>query len=179
MSSVTLLLLSGSFTSLYPAFSASANSEPIPQTSKTEAMLPTSFDGISAPKGSVSHNGNDTIVTITDDAMISYYEQQGYSIPVSLLGRSAHNSVTKIIWHGAAKHGNFDLYLSKNTLTLYHALLAAGNLGMIIVNAYFANYPEAALSMVNAIKNTVKAGHTTSGKHYKVRHWSSINVYNQ
>lgn len=179
MDSVTLLLISGSFSSVYPEFSVSANSEVASQTSNTEAMLPTSFDGITAPKGSISHNGNDTVVTITDDAMISYYEQQGYSIPVSLLGRSAHNGVTKIIWHGAAKHGNFDLYLSKNTLTLYHALMAAGNLSMIIVNAYFANYPKAALSMVSAIKNTVKAGHTTRGKHYKVRHLNSIHVYNQ
>lgn len=57
--------------------------------------------------------------------------------------------------------------------------MAAGNLSMIIVNAYFANYPKAALSMVSAIKNTVKAGHTTRDKHYKVRHWNSIHVYNQ
>lgn len=93
------------------------------------------------------------------------------------LGRS--NGVTKIVWHGAAKKGNLDLCVSKNTLEVYHVASAAGNFSMIFINAYFANYPKACLNLVKAMKATVSVGKLKNGVHFRVRHWTSIKKYNQ
>lgn len=178
MFGVALLLLSGGISSATATVTASADA--VGETAdSTNIITPNTFDGIHSPKGTVTYSGDDTIVSITDDDMLNYYGQQDTQSPFLVLAKSAHKGVTKIVWHGAAKKGNVDLYLSQTTLTLYHSLIAAGNLGNVILQSYFANYPKVAKAAVNAIKHTVQAGHITSGKQFKIRHWTSITTSNQ
>lgn len=156
----------------------SSTSPQLPPTTNTNSMTSSYYNGINAPKASISYNGNDTIISINDSDMISYYRSHGILIPLPLLARSS-NGVTKIIWHGAARHGNFDLYISRNTLVLYHALWAAGDLVASIVDAYFGEDGEATKDILAAILNTAKAGSINNGIHYEVHHWTSIKEFKQ
>ena len=85
----------------------------------------------------------------------------------------------EIVWHGAVKKGNADLYLSKSSLVGAHAGVAAANLLLIVVQAYRENYRGAISAMKTAIKQTVTSSKVKSGKIFEMHHWTSIKVKNQ
>lgn len=119
-------------------------------------------------------------MAITDYHMRQLLIKEGVS-PAELghYGFTRSNGVTKIIWHGKARHGNVDLYLSRNTMVMYHALSGAAGLVAIIVEAYFGQYASAAKQFGKVIAETIAAGNTHNGKVFSARHWTDISVHNQ
>ncbi|GAX01674.1 hypothetical protein [Secundilactobacillus silagei] len=99
--------------------------------------------------------------------------------PNVLVVGNRKTGVTKIVWHGAVKKGNADLYLSKSSLVGAHAGVAAANLLLIVVQAYRENYRGAISAMKTAIKQTVTSSKVKSGKIFEMHHWTSIKVKNQ
>ncbi|MEB8400739.1 hypothetical protein [Enterococcus casseliflavus] len=68
----------------------------------------------------ISHEGDETTVTITDSDFKNLLDIKGidssFLSEKNTLMRSSSNGVTKIVWHGQARNGNVDIYLSKNWL---------------------------------------------------------------
>ncbi|GAW99982.1 hypothetical protein [Secundilactobacillus mixtipabuli] len=121
--------------------------------------------------------GNETIMEIKDSALEHAY--LSVLAPNVLVVGNRKTGVTKIVWHGAMKKGNADLYLSKRTLVGAHAGAAAVGLLAIVALTYEENYKKAAKTMGYAIKQTVASSKVKNGKIFEMRHWTSIKVKNQ
>lgn len=121
--------------------------------------------------------GNETIMEIKDSALEHAY--LSVLAPNVLVVGNRKTGVTKIVWHGAMKKGNADLYLSKRTLVGAHAGAAAVSLLAIVALTYEENYKKAAKTMGYAIKQTVASSKVKNGKIFEMRHWTSIKVKNQ
>lgn len=147
-------------------------------TDPSNDFLPTNL----AQYATIDYNEStdETTVAITDYHMRQLLIKEGVS-PAELghYGFTRSNGVTKIIWHGKARHGNVDLYLSRNTMVMYHALSGAAGLVAIIVEAYFGQYASAAKQFGKVIAETIAAGNTHNGKVFSARHWTDISVHNQ
>ncbi|MFC6254986.1 hypothetical protein ACFP1H_10395 [Secundilactobacillus hailunensis] len=121
--------------------------------------------------------GNETIMEIKDSALEHAY--LSVLAPNVLVVGNRKTGVTKIVWHGAMKKGNADLYLSKRTLVGAHAGAAAAGLLAIVALTYGEDYKDAVKAMGSAIKQTVKASKVKNGKIFEMHHWTSIKVKNQ
>lgn len=164
-----------------PAVTAAASVDTTHESGLTEKIPETTGQNIASSGTSVYDQDTDeTIVTITDAEMRQLLIDQGVSpSELGMYGLVRSNGVTKIIWHGKARNGNVDLYLSRNTMVMYHALSGAAGLVGVIVEAYFAQYSAAARQFAKAIAQTIAAGNTTNGKVFTARHWTSISIHNQ
>lgn len=129
----------------------------------------------------VEVNGDTTTVTITDQQLVQYLDDQDIEVPDELRtsAMSRKPGVTKVIWHGAAKNGNVDVYLSKNTLLTLRASYVGAQLVNQIIQLYLGNYWGAAKAMASAIANSIKMATIKHGKVYKVRNWKSFTSVNQ
>lgn len=58
----------------------------------------------------------ETIITISDTDLITLLKENGIDASKINLSKLRANGTTKIVWHGAARNGNIDVYLSKNML---------------------------------------------------------------
>ncbi|MCE4051013.1 hypothetical protein [Bacillus sp. Au-Bac7] len=87
--------------------------------------------------------------------------------------------VTKVVWTGAKKNGNVQLYLSKVALTTIKGIGVAGSMCWYIINMAFQNYVLAARSMAMAIVGTISAGNTKNGRIYTVKSWKYKGFVNQ
>ncbi|MGF3113091.1 hypothetical protein ACQV2X_07795 [Facklamia sp. P12945] len=70
-----------------------------------------------------SENGDETVVTITDDKLIKYFNDLGidtskFSNDSTSMLRRQSNGVTKLVWHGKASKGNEDVYISASTFSI-------------------------------------------------------------
>jgi len=130
------------------------------------------MDQIVADHAIITHNGEDTDITIMDSSVAGAYESVTTGKPYS--ENRKYSGKTRIAVHGALKRGNVDIYIGKNVRTLAHASLGAADLGKIIYHAYGYRYINAVNDLVQASKQAVEAGNTKTGVHIKVRHWTNI-----
>lgn len=121
--------------------------------------------------------GDQTIMEIKDSALEHAY--LSVLAPNVLVVGDRKAGVTKIVWHGALKKGNADLYLSKDTLLGGHAALAATDLLLVVYKTYRFKYKNALNSMRGAISNTVAASKVKNGKVFMLRHWTYAGSKNQ
>jgi len=154
---------------------ASQSDEDGQDTVNMDALSPAQVEEMQqliADHAIVKRNGNETDITIMDSSVIGAYESVTKGTAYS--ENRSYSGKTRFQCHGPLKNGNFDVYLSKLTVTAIHAGVAAGNLALIIFHAYGYHYIKAVKDMANAITNTVKAGNTKTGMHFRVRHWTSV-----
>lgn len=130
---------------------------------------------------SVEFDGETTTVSITDKQLVDYLDSQGAAVPneLRMASMSRAQGVTKVVWHGAAKNGNVDVYLSKNTMVTLRASYVGAQLVNQIIQMYLGNYWGAAKAMASTIANTVKLASVKDGKVFKVRKWTSLTTANQ
>lgn len=121
--------------------------------------------------------GDQTIMEIKDAALEHAY--LSVLAPNVLVVGNRKAGVTKIVWHGAMKKGNADLYLSMSSLVGTHAGAAAASLLAIVALTYLEDYKDAIKAMGTAIKQTVASSKVKNGKIFEMRHWTSIKVKNQ
>ena len=124
---------------------------------------------------------NTTTVTITDQQLVEFMQDQGVEVPQELLNsaRSRAAGVTKIVWHGKARNGNVDLYLSKATMVSLRASYTGGQLVNVIIQLYLESYWGAAKAGASAIANTIKMGSIKHGRKYSLRSWKYKGYVNQ
>lgn len=122
-----------------------------------------------------------TTVTITDQQLVKFMQDQGLEVPQELLNsvRSRSAGVTKIVWHGKARNGNVDLYLSKATMVSLRASYTGGQLVNVIIQLYLGSYWGAAKAGASAIANTIKTGSIKHGRKYSLRSWKYKGYVNQ
>ncbi|WP_207696294.1 hypothetical protein DOK67_0002989 [Enterococcus sp. DIV0212c] len=108
---------------------------------------------------------NDTIVTISDSDLIQLLKNQGVDTSNFKLPMTRANGVSKIVWHGAARNGNVDVYLSKNVL---NGML---NIGVGGIAAIIATVLPGIGTAVGSVVATTIAGHGlfNNGVIYKIR----------
>lgn len=114
-------------------------------------------------------NGSDTTIIVADSVVIGAYDAVITGKPFS--ENRAYHGKTKVVWHGAAKKGNLDVYISQSALGGAYGVAAAGHLIGVLIAGAGENAPVAVKQMVSAIKSTVKAGHLKGGVHFIVRGW--------
>ncbi|MBK5028768.1 hypothetical protein [Enterococcus faecium] len=102
-------------------------------------------------------------------------------MPQKLLNsvRSRAAEVIKIVWHGKARNGNVDLYLSKATIVSLRASYTGGQLVNVIIQLYLGSYWGAAKAGASAIANTIKMGSIKYGRKYSLRNWKYKGYVNQ
>lgn len=141
---------------------------------------------IIAEKATVSYENNDTIVSFSDADVDSAYNDvlYGKSSIVTLAATKPGN--TKIVWHGKAKNGDFDLYLSAKMLNrlkggsislgvsivmgaLALPLGPIGGVAWFTVNAVLKKIIGLA---INANVSHFKAGRVFHVKGWKYKSWS-------
>ncbi len=112
-------------------------------------------------------DGNDTIVTITDNDLKAFLDSKGLDssfIPESNRVKRS-NGVTKIVWHGQARNGNVDIYVSQTWLNnISRAGIGAimGGLGALLPGAGWGT----ALGAIGAI---ISGGNFKHGRVFVVR----------
>jgi len=114
-------------------------------------------------------SGDDTTVMVANSALVGAYDSVTTGKPFSE-NRAYHGS-SKIVWHGPAKKGNFDLYISQSILGGAYGVQAAVHLIGILVEGAGDNVIGAVKQMKSAIVSTVKGGSLKAGLHFVVRHW--------
>lgn len=133
ITSILTMTLIGS--SLLPAATMFAASNNDSQTSTT---IDNDLDFYKNSKYfTVKSQGEDTIITISDQNLVAYMSELGMDVPVELqrMAMSRAAGVTKIVWHGQARYGNVDLYLSQtwlNNCSKMGTSAIVGALGLII-----------------------------------------------
>ncbi|KRL61754.1 hypothetical protein FC69_GL000183 [Latilactobacillus fuchuensis DSM 14340 = JCM 11249] len=161
----TALLLGG------PIVPTIVNASSINETVPTSINTNINSDFNIPMKHTLEVKGMDTIITIQDSDMYAYLQQQGIALSSSVLTRGT--GVTKIVWHGQARYGNVDLYLSKTWLNnISHVSYAA------IYAAMVAMVPSAAVAIA-AISSVINGGNFTSGKIFKIRSFVYAGSSNQ
>ena len=151
----TSILTFGS--AIIPSSAVFANEQSTVNTS-VGSTLPLSVDTYSTT--TYDSATNTTTVTITDQQLVEFMQDQGVEVPQELLNsaRSRAAGVTKIVWHGKARNGNVDLYLSKATMVSLRASYTGGQLVNVIIQLYLGSYWGAAKAGASAIANTIKMG---------------------
>ncbi|WPQ67367.1 hypothetical protein [Weissella paramesenteroides] len=123
---------------------------------------------------STTQEGNDTVRTISDYQVdqalkeaYGYTDSQladmGQQSPNKMLLRKAGS--TKIVFHGAKKNGNFDLYLSASML---NKIKKAGiGVGISIIAAVTGAFPGVGVAVSWAIKKTISTMIVNGGSKFK------------
>lgn len=165
VTAATLMLFSSAILPGVALAGTSTPTQTITQKINTDTSVPM--------KHTTEINGDETIITITDSDMYAYFEAQGISIPKSAMIRGA--GVTKIVWHGQARYGNVDLYLSKgwlNTIAAAGIGAVAGALGALLPGAGWG-------AAIGAISGIIGAQTFSSGKVFKIRSFRYAGMSNQ
>ncbi|HJE02743.1 MAG TPA: hypothetical protein K8U92_02610 [Aliarcobacter thereius] len=110
---------------------------------------------------------NTTTVTISDSNLALFLASQGIDVPNELynLARLRSAGVTKIVWHGKARYGNVDIYLSKAFLTNMSRKSRAaiiGALGGLVTGALGG-------AIIGVIADDIKGKTYKHGKVYVIR----------
>ena len=154
-----------------------------PQISDQQAQ---EIGQIIAEQATVSYENNDTIVSFSDADVDSAYNEVLYGHSPFVTLAATKSGTTKIVWHGKAKNGNFDLYLSAKMLnrlkggsisvgvTIVMAALALplgpiGGVAWFTVNAVLKKIISLA---INANVSHFKAGRIFHVKGWKYKSWS-------
>lgn len=116
------LLLSTSILTLGSAIipnSAVFANENINQTNISNTLILEQYENSPYCNTTYDSENNTTTVTISDSNLALFLASQGIDVPNELynLARLRSAGVTKIVWHGKARYGNVDIYLSKAFLT--------------------------------------------------------------
>lgn len=139
-----------------------------------------------AEQATVSYKGNDTIVSFSDADVDSAYNEVLYGQSPFITLAATKPGTTKIVWHGKAKNGNFNLYLSAKMLnrlkggsisvgvSVVMAALAlplgpVGGVAWFTVNAVLKKIIGLA---INANVSHFKAGRIFTVKGWKYKSWS-------
>jgi hypothetical protein len=126
-------------------------------------------------KSSMIVSGKDgtEVASVSDIEMMAALENAGYYIDPAInrqvLLRGA--GVTKLVWYGNKKVGNFNVYVSKYMLQVFKYASAAYNVFMAAFSAYFGNFINSAVNMMRATFKVIKAGTISNGKVYYSRSW--------
>ncbi|MFC6254697.1 hypothetical protein ACFP1H_08895 [Secundilactobacillus hailunensis] len=127
----------------------------------------------------IEKNGDETVATFSDisieNAYISVLD------PSALIVSARKTGTSKIVWHGAAKKGNLDLYLSAGMLNKLKKGSISAGVGIVMTALlYAAGGPAggfAAASLNAALKFVVGAvikeniKHFKAGRIMKIRNW--------
>ena len=110
---------------------------------------------------------NTTTVTISDSNLALFLASQGFDVPNEFynLARLKSAGVTKIVWHGKARYGNVDIYLSKSFLTNASRMsknAIVGALGGLLVGPAWG-------AVLGVIAGEIKGKNYKHGKVFVVR----------
>ncbi|MDR2832408.1 MAG: hypothetical protein LBV67_01685 [Streptococcaceae bacterium] len=129
---------------------------------------------------SLEVEGDNTIITIPDEALLAVVDASGENIPELSSARMLRgHGVTKFIIYGQTRYGNFNAFLSQTSLRVIKYSVAAFNAIKAIVQAYLGNFIGLAYSSMNAILNIIRADQIRYGKVFLVRSWWYAGSYNQ
>lgn len=140
------------------------------ETTLTDSKTVKSIDDFSyyeqSPYFEVEKNelADTTTITISDYNLVQLLREKGYDTSgFNVFSRG--NGTTKIVWHGAARYGNVDVYLSRNVL---NGMLNVGVGGIAAIVSATVPGIGAALAGVVAT-NIATHGLFNSGVIYKIR----------
>ncbi|MTD40396.1 hypothetical protein GIX45_17580 [Erwinia sp. CPCC 100877] len=111
-------------------------------------------------------SNGDTVVTISDSNLIALLKEKGIDTnPFNRLLMARANGTTKIVWHGAARNGNVDVYLSKNVL---NGMLNIGVGGIAAIVATL--FPGVGTAVASVVASSIAGnGLFNNGVIYKIR----------
>lgn len=121
----------------------------------------------------VSEEDGNEVATISDAAMIQALQSSGFQVEPEIVRASMMRGagVTKLVWYGNKKAGNFNIYISVNVLKAIKYASAAFNVFMAAFQAYLGNFIGSAMNMLKATVNIIKASIIKNGKVYYARSW--------
>jgi len=126
----------------------------------------------------VTHEGEDTTVTIMDSALDGAYDSVINGKP--FYEDRAKSGKTKIVWYGKAKNGNFNLYLSAKMLNKLKSGSITTGVGVIMAALALPLGPiggvawftvKAVLKKVIGAAINSNVSHFKAGRIFKVKGW--------
>ncbi|MBD9758537.1 hypothetical protein, partial [Enterococcus faecium] len=160
----TSILTFGS--AIIPSSAVFAN-ENINQTNISNTLNLEQYENSPYCNTTYDSENNTTTVTISDSNLALFLASQGIDVPNELynLARLRSAGVTKIVWHGKARYGNVDIYLSKAFLTNMSRKSRAaiiGALGGLVTGALGG-------AIIGVIADDIKGKTYKHGKVYVIR----------
>ena len=160
----TSILTFGS--AIIPSSAVFAN-ENINQTNISNTLNLEQYENSPYCNTTYDSENNTTTVTISDSNLAFFLASQGIDVPNELynLARLRSAGVTKIVWHGKARYGNVDIYLSKAFLTNMSRKSRAaiiGALGGLVTGALGG-------AIIGVIADDIKGKTYKHGKVYVIR----------
>ncbi|MCE6030327.1 hypothetical protein EFP05_02470 [Lactiplantibacillus pentosus] len=124
----------------------------------------------------VQTTNDTTTLTLTDDQLTSILKQTLSADDFSSVQAATHHKgVSKIVWHGAAKKGNVNIYLSKSMLNfLRGAAIGVGVTTIIALSGGFAGAGTIATIVIRKVISTSIKSSTKGfkyGRKYSIRSW--------
>lgn len=121
----------------------------------------------------ISEEGGNEVATISDVDMIKSLQSSGFQVSPELVRAYMMRGagVTKLVWYGNKKSGNFNVYISKNMLQAIKTASAGYNVIMAAFSAYFGNFISSAVNMMKATFKLIQATNIKNGKVYYGRSW--------
>jgi len=117
-----------------------------------------------------------TTLTLTDDELTNILKQTLSADDFSSVQAATHHKgVSKIVWHGAAKKGKVNIYLSKSMLNfLRSAAIGVGVSAIVALSGGFAGAGAVATIVIkkvisSSIKSSTKG--FKYGRNYSIRSW--------
>lgn len=116
----------------------------------------------------------DTEITFTDADLVQLLNEAGIDTTgFNTMARA--NGVNKIVWHGQARYGNVDIYLSKNTLNGMYALGINGIAATVAVL-----FPGVGTAVAGVVAGQIAShGLFNRGVIYKIRGFGISNIVYQ
>lgn len=114
------------------------------------------------PYFNVTTQGEDTIITITDSNLVKLLEANGVNSSSIIRNFAQKEGVSKIVWHGQARYGNVDVYLSKTALNN----VSAGGIGVL---GLILAVPSLGYSIASLIAGLAAGNVWTSGQVFRIR----------
>ncbi|QPS70476.1 hypothetical protein [Lactococcus garvieae] len=179
---VLILLL---FSGVYPIFSIKVGAEAYTivenETNENNEAL---FLGSEAEKLKEFHQqmnevmitkqeGNQETAMISDADLVRILEKSGYKVSTEIkkIMFQRGTGVTKIVWYGNRKNGNYNLYLSKSMLQAIKYAQSGINVLSAAMSAFSGNLFMFTRGMIRATVNMIRANAIIHGKVFYSRAW--------
>lgn len=120
-----------------------------------------------------NQEGNQETATISDVDLVRILEKSGYAVAPEIkrimFQRGA--GVTKIVWYGNRRNGNYNLYLSRSMLQAIKYAQSGINVLSAAMSALSGNLFMFTRGMIRATVNMIRANAIIHGKVFYSRAW--------
>jgi hypothetical protein len=120
-----------------------------------------------------NQEGNKETATISDIDLVRILEKSGYvvSSEIKRIMFQRGAGVTKIVWYGNRRNGNYNLYLSKSMLQAIKYAQSGINVLSAAMSAFSGNLFMFTRGMIRATVNMIRANAIIHGKVFYSRVW--------